>query len=220
MYRAILFDLDDTLYDLYTYRTGRLQRALVDIFATYTHLDHDALIHASVTEHVFMRQLPDFLRRRGIEDEALIAAACDVYERGWFEEMELADDAVHTLQELRKRFKLGLVTNGPSWSQRPKIERFGLAALMDVLVVSEEVGVAKPDPTIFRIALERLGITPAEALFVGDSPEHDLRGAAAVGMPCIWIDRHNKPLPNDVPPPMKRITRLAELPPLLEQLCI
>ena len=101
--------------------------------------------------------------------------------RDWFGRLVLFDDAVQTLEALRPRFKLGLVTNGPSRTQRPKIEQFQLIDYFDLLIVSEEVGVAKPDPTIFAIALERLGVAPSEALFVGDSPEFDLRRRGSGG---------------------------------------
>ena len=119
-------------------------------------------------------------------------------------------------EALRPRFKLGLVTNGPSRTQRPKIEQFRLIDYLDLLIVSEEVGVAKPDPAIFAIALERLGVAPSEALFVGDLPEFDLRGAAAAGMPFIWMNPRGEELPADVAQPIAVIERLTELLPLLD----
>ena len=220
MYRAILFDLDDTLYDFYSYRIKRLQSALVKILKRYKHLDQDQLISTAIVEQVYTAQLPAFLRCNGVEDESLIADACDSHALEWFERMVLADDTLQTLQTLHSRFKLGLVTNGPVRIQWSKIERFGLSKHMDTLVISDEVGVAKPDAAIFFIALERLDVTHAEALFVGDSPEHDLRGAYAAGIPCIWMNRRGASLPTNVPPPMATIMQLGDLPPLLEKLCI
>jgi HAD superfamily hydrolase (TIGR01509 family) len=149
-------------------------------------------------------------------DVSLIAAAHELFGRDWFGRLVLFDDAVQTLEALRPRFKLGLVTNGPSRTQRPKIEQFQLIDYFDLLIVSEEVGVAKPDPAIFAIALERLGVAPSEALFVGDSPEFDLRGAAAAGMPFIWMNPRGELLPADVAQPLAAIERLSELLPLLD----
>jgi len=216
MYQAILFDLDDTLYDLRSYRSERLRRALKPLLTYYPHLDVEALAQAAIAERVYREQLPDFLRRQGVDHDSLIAEAHTVFCHEWFEQLMLYDDTLHTLQALRPCYKLGLVTNGPAQTQRPKIERFRLAEYLDVLIVSEEVGIAKPDPAIFRLALERLETTPAESLFVGDSPEYDLCGAEAAGMPFIWMNPRHEVLPAGVGPPLASIERLAELPSLLE----
>jgi putative hydrolase of the HAD superfamily len=216
MYRAILFDLDDTLYDQRSYWRGRLRLALDVVRVRYTQLDHEALVGRAMAERVYMAQWPDFLRRQGVDDETLIAEAHEVFRREWFERMALADDAAPTLTALRSRYQLGLITNGPSEIQRRKIEHFRLVDYFDPLIVSGEVGVAKPDPAIFRLALERLGIEPAEALFVGDSPEYDLRGAAAAGVPFVWINPGGAELPEGFARPLATIGRLGELLEVLE----
>ena len=218
MYRAILFDLDDTLYDLRSYWRERLRLALELVRARHAHLDPEALALAAVSERVFIEHWPDFLRRQGVADEALIAEAHAVFRQEWFERMALAADALPTLVALRPRYKLGLITNGPSAIQRAKIERFGLVEYFDELIVSGEVGVAKPDPAIFNLALERLGVGPAEALFVGDSPEYDLRGAAAAGVPFVWMNPGGEELPVGLAPPLATIGRMGQLPGLLQAL--
>jgi 2-haloalkanoic acid dehalogenase type II len=218
MYRAILFDLDDTLYDLRSYWRERLRLALDVVRARYSHFDREALVGVAIAERVYMAQWPDFLRRQGIEDEALIAEAHEVFRRQWFEGLALADDTAQTLEALRPRYRLGLVTNGPSAIQRAKIEHFGLADYFDVLIVSEEVGVAKPDPAIFMLALERLGVEPAEALFVGDSPEYDLRGAEAAGMAFVWMNPSADQLPAGFKSPLATIARLGNLVAMMETL--
>jgi 2-haloalkanoic acid dehalogenase type II len=211
MYRAILFDLDDTLYDLRSYWRERLRLALDLVRTRYAHLDSEALALVAMAERVYIEHWPDFLRRQGVDDEALIAEAHGIFRQEWFERMTLAEDAGPTLAALRSRYKLGLITNGPSAIQRAKIERFGLAEYFDELIVSGEVGVAKPDPAIFRLALERLGVAPDEALFVGDSPEYDLRGAAAAGMPFVWMNPGAEALPEGIPQPLATIGRLGQL---------
>jgi putative hydrolase of the HAD superfamily len=210
-YKAILFDLDDTLYDLRSYWRGRLGRALDDVLTRYPHFDRDELMRTAIAEKVYIEKLPAFLRERGVEDEALIANAHDVFGRDWFARLELYEDAAQTLAALRPRYKLGLVTNGPSRTQRPKIEQFKLADHLDLLVVSEEVGVAKPDPAIFEIALDRLGVQASETLFVGDSIEFDMRGAASAGLPFVWMNPRDEALPADLPRPLAQIRRLDEL---------
>jgi putative hydrolase of the HAD superfamily len=211
MYRAILFDLDDTLYDLRSFWRDRLRLALDMVRVRYPHFDREALVDRAVAERVYMAQWPDFLRRQGVTDEPLIAEAHEVFRSEWFERLTLYDDALHTLAALRPTYRLGLITNGPSASQRPKIERFGLANYLDLMIVSGEVGVAKPDPAIFKLALDQLGVQPHEALFVGDSPEYDLRGAEAAGMPFVWMNPGGEDLPEGLGRPLAVIGKIGQL---------
>lgn len=215
MFQAILFDLDDTLYDLRTHRELQLRRTFGAVLGRDATLDLEALVAAGVAEQIFISQMSDFLRRHNVADEALVALAQERYRRHWFDDMALAPEIAAVLDALGRRFKLGLVTNGPAWSQRAKIERLGLAGRMQALIVSEEVGVAKPDPAIFLLALKQLEVGPEDALFVGDSPEADLAGAAAVGMRAVWVNPGDRPVPPGLPPPLAVIRRLPELLPLV-----
>jgi FMN phosphatase YigB (HAD superfamily) len=88
---------------------------------------------------------------------------------------------------------------------------------LDVLIVSGEVGVAKPEPAIFALALAQLGVGPAAALFVGDSLEYDLRGAAAAGIAFVWMNPRGEQLPAGFTPPLATIERLSDLPGLLDE---
>lgn len=214
-YKAIFFDLDDTLYDLRSYWRGRLSEAFEDVLARYPHFVHEELIQQAITQKVYIERLPAFLRAQGIDDEAVIAQAHALFRHGWFDRLELYYDATKTLEALRPHYKLGLITNGPSQTQRPKIERFQLAKYLDLLIVSEEVGVAKPDPKIFQIALDQIGLTPSEALYVGDSLEFDLPGAAAAQLPFIWMNPRHETLPAGLPQPLATVERLTDLLPLL-----
>lgn len=67
-----------------------------------------------------------------------------------------------------------------------KLERLGLATLVDTIVISESEGVKKPDPVIFQRALERLEVSPAEAVYVGDHPVADVQGSVAAGLSAVW----------------------------------
>src|SRR4029453_1017505 len=100
-YRAILFDLDDTLYDLRSYWRGRLHEAIVDLLAYYPRFDRNALVHQAIAEKVYIDKLPAFLRAQGVDDELLIASAQETFRRDWFGRLVLFDDAVQTLEALR-----------------------------------------------------------------------------------------------------------------------
>ena len=99
------------------------------------------------------------------------------------------DEVPEVLGELRSRgCKLIVVTN---WdvSVHEMLARTGLAPLLDGAVSSAEVGAAKPDPAIFRVALELAGVEAAQAVHVGDTPAEDGEGARAAGIRAVLLDR-------------------------------
>ena len=87
--------------------------------------------------------------------------------------------------------KLGVVSNAEG-QVAGDAERFGLAKFFDVIIDSHVVGVAKPDPRIFQIALERLGVSAAESVFAGDIYSIDVLGARAAGIDAAVIDQHGR----------------------------
>ena len=86
-----------------------------------------------------------------------------------------------------------------------------LALRFDVAVFSCELGVAKPDPTIYRVAAERLGVDPAECVFVGDGADGELAGAAAVGMTVLRTTEHNDTDPRWAGPAIAALDQLPDL---------
>ena len=90
------------------------------------------------------------------------------------------------LEELRKQYHIGVITNGPSEGQFRKLEHTGVLPYVETILISGEVGVAKPDPRIFRMAAERLGVKPEECVFVGDGFQLDVIGAKKAGMTPVW----------------------------------
>lgn len=211
-YDAILFDLDNTLYDYNAYWAQRLHWSLEPLRGRYPQFDISAAVERAMAGHVYPQEWPAFLSAAGIADEDLIAETLRRYRVNTYDQLALYADAAELLATLHQRYKLGLITNGPSFSQRPKIVQFALEQQMDVIVVSEEVGCAKPDPAIFHIALRALGVAPERALFIGDSLEHDLRGASAAGLDFVWMNPRGRVLPDGERRPVAIIARLAELP--------
>jgi putative hydrolase of the HAD superfamily len=111
----------------------------------------------------------------------------------WRSVHQLVPGALDLLRALRARgLATGIVSNAfdPGVLVRGELERLGVSALCDVVVLSSETGKRKPHPAGFRLALDALGIEPAEALFVGDRVREDVDGAAAVGMRtahAVWF---------------------------------
>ncbi len=97
---------------------------------------------------------------------------------------EGAESLLRCLQA--RKHPMAVVTNG-SKSQQDKIEALGASRYFEVVLVSEELGIAKPDPRIFRQALSRLNTAPDRSVFVGDSMEHDIAGARNAGMMTVYI---------------------------------
>lgn len=89
-----------------------------------------------------------------------------------------------------------VVTNGESRVQTEKMQRTGLARQVAAYVVSEDVGVRKPNPRIFAIAADKVGMRLAGAWLIGDSPEVDIGGANALGIPSAWV-RRGRTWPDD-----------------------
>lgn len=103
--------------------------------------------------------------------------------------MSWSDGAETLLRCLQARkHPMAVVTNG-SKSQRDKIEALEASRYFEAVLISEEVGIAKPDPRIFRQALSRLNTVPGRAVFVGDSMEHDIAGARNAGMMTVYIKK-------------------------------
>ena len=95
---------------------------------------------------------------------------------------------VPTLQALRQKgYVLGVITNGDTFAQTTKLASGKLADYFDVIVISQAVGIKKPDPRIYEIALERLGAEKQTALFVGDNPKTDILGAQNAGIDSFLI---------------------------------
>jgi putative hydrolase of the HAD superfamily len=104
----------------------------------------------------------------------------------------LPAESRRVLGSLRAGWKVGLLTNGTPAVQRRKVEALGLGDLVDAVLCAVDVGdgTGKPAASAFYAALERLGATPASAVFVGDDPEADLAGASAIGMKTIHVVAH------------------------------
>ncbi len=122
----------------------------------------------------------------------------------------LYDDAIPVIEELKKRgYRIGIITNGNARGQRPKIEKSGVFPYLDVLVISGDADVKKPDPRIFKLAADQLGLAVQECAFVGDMMRNDVYGAYRAGMVPIWIWPHNRDRYSEVK--VARIETLTDL---------
>lgn len=210
-YTTILFDLDNTLYDYTAYWRARLGWSLAEVQAAYPALDTGQIAQHAIARRIYAADFDAYLAACGVADASMRAQAVARYRVNWYDQLVLFAGVAELLERLATRYRLGLITNGPAHSQRPKIACLGLAQWMQCCIVSGEVGVAKPDPQIFGFALQQLDVSPQQAVYVGDSLEFDLHGAYAAGIDFVWLNRHATPLPPDVPVPHAIISELTQL---------
>jgi putative hydrolase of the HAD superfamily len=106
-------------------------------------------------------------------------------------ELVLFDDVMPALDDLKKRdLKIGLISNIEQ-NMTATLDKLGLSARLDIIVTSQDAGFAKPKPEIFRYALDKAGVQPADAVYVGDQYQVDIIGSKGAGMQGVLIDRDN-----------------------------
>ena len=222
--RAVLFDADHTLLDTSKAERCALRGALrgqslpcpastVDayraingaLWACYSRGEIDA---ASLSRERFRRLLAHL---RGNAENG--AALSDAYLDGISRRGDLLPGCRDALARLKRRYRLGLVTNGLDRVQRSRLRVARLERYFDVVVTSESSGFAKPDPRILHVALEALGVSASEALYVGDDLRIDGAAARAAGMAFVWMDRFG--VPDDVDTGGPRVRGLREVVDLL-----
>jgi putative hydrolase of the HAD superfamily len=103
-----------------------------------------------------------------------------------FEDVEPAIDELHRLG-----LRLGVISNFEAWLEQ-LLEHLAVTHRFEVVVISGVEGIEKPDPRIFRLAMERAGVEPDRSVYVGDNPELDVDAALAVGMYPVLIDRRGR----------------------------
>src|SRR5579875_1149734 len=132
------------------------------------------------------------LEQQGIADSSLVERLSELFRARRIACQRLFPESIAVLQALRRDYKLALLTNGAPDLQHEKINYFQLAPYFEVIVVSGEVGVGKPQPAIFQTVLKRLEVAPQDAIMVGDSLERDIVGASRSGMKGVWVNRHGQ----------------------------
>lgn len=217
----LLLDADDTLLDFRGTAPVALERACravlggwqPDWFELY-HEVNQALWRALEAGELTADELRD---RRFASFAERLGADVDGrdFDNRYLDELAAVarplDGALGVLERLSGRVGLAVATNGLAAVQSRRLEVAGLASHLRPVVISEEVGAAKPDPLFFEAALDRLGGPPRErVLMVGDGLETDIRGALAAGLPACWYNPSGAPAADGIVPTYE-IRRLADL---------
>jgi putative hydrolase of the HAD superfamily len=223
--KAILFDLDDTLI---THKEA-LEAALAFIYPAYPELakfySYPTFVAAwkeslnSYYQNLTTEPLSERERRinriakiwKPVHDNpspefclAVIANYLKAYEKNW----RPHDDVIPSLTHL-SHLPMGIVTNGHVQQQNQKLRVCGLDRFFKTVVTSEEAGVGKPQPAIFHLACQRLGVDPRNVIYVGDLIETDALGASNAGLIGVWINREG--IQDERAASVATISRLSEL---------
>lgn len=193
MYKAILFDFDDTLTD----RGALYRRYSYYIIDKYFNLPEGA------DKEAIVRQMCEWDKRgysdrievnnRIIERWKLSVTADQLQEELFYEGAKftvLEENVIETLEYLKQKYKLGMITNGSPVFQSNKIKSSGLEEYFDDIIISGNVGVHKPSKEIFFLSCEHLGVLPEEAVYVGDQMHNDIIGAENAGMTAVLYAKH------------------------------
>jgi len=224
--KAVLFDLGNTLVYQNPYKTFqkilgthgiiRTTEEIEEAFAK-TGREFDIEKHSSLSAHEFYTQLNiTILKHLGITNSNSLQALAEDIDIQWFKasKIHVYRDAKSTLAKLKKMgFKLGLITDGYKSDLEKILPKVGLQKFFDICVCGDTVGKRKPNPQVFRYALNQLNIRASEAVFVGDRIETDYVGAKKAGMTPVLIQRENN---KQVLTGVRSITSLNEVFKVLE----
>jgi putative hydrolase of the HAD superfamily len=188
-------------------RVRQLSEAAHEVWRAGAPSDYNERVHFSLGEGLHGEFVadgpePDRLRQfiPRLHEEAFVAALPDAHRgssatlvdtwcRARMSALSPYPETREVLNELGSRLPLALVTNGAAWLQRAKLAQTGIEDHFDVIVDSETVGVGKPSPEMFEVALGKLGVKRGDAVMIGNDLARDVAGARAAGVRPIWVHR-------------------------------
>lgn len=183
--RAVIFDMDDTLYGEKEYvRSG--YRQIAKLLPQIQNAEEKLW-------KLFEEKKPaidELLKQEGLDSEELKQECLKTY-RCQTPEIHLYRGVAELLTELRNQgFLLGIITDGRPEGQRAKIKALGLEGMVDEIIVTDELGGAelrKPNPASFRAMKEKLDVEYSQMCYVGDNIKKDFIAPQKLGMKCIWF---------------------------------
>lgn len=210
-FKAMLFDLDDTLID----RDKAVDNMFLNIFEKcYEDVKH-------TTKSEMLQRFKEYDKRSyGNSDKTKVLESLfnefppkyrlpshdiqDFWNNHFPQCFSVNQSTINILNTIKEQVEVAIITNGSTQRQKAKIINTNLNSCFDTIIISEEVGLSKPDKRIFELALNRLNVRPESALFVGDNLELDIGGSQSANIKGIWFNPHS--IKNDT-----EITPFAEI---------
>ncbi|MEU8765261.1 HAD family hydrolase [Streptomyces sp. NPDC048659] len=220
--RAVLWDIDDTIFDYASADHEGMRAHLAaeglaggdetveEALARWKELTtlHWRRFEAGGVDFLDQRRdrVRDFLGRPGLDAagaDAWFARYLAHYEAAW----ELFPDALPALDLLAGEYRQAVLSNSSIHNQERKLRVLGVRDRFEAVLCAAELGVAKPAAAAFHAACDTLGLPPEQVAYVGDQPDTDARGAAEAGLRGIWLDRAD----TGGRPELTRVTDLRQL---------
>jgi len=206
-YKAIFFDADDTLFDYVSAEREAFARTaaafglgsrLEEAHEVYRVHNHDVwreLEKGEISQDdLKIERFRRMLKALGTDDSPA-AAMSPYYLDRLSEQTQLLPGAEEAVRAAGESHTLVMVTNGLTSVQRRRFAAAPITRYFQRILISEELGVAKPDPAIFNSAMEEFSLRPEEVLLVGDSTSSDMPAARNAGMDFCWINPDRIPVP-------------------------
>jgi FMN hydrolase / 5-amino-6-(5-phospho-D-ribitylamino)uracil phosphatase len=218
--RAICFDLDNTLWDvwpvimraeqtMYAFLSQRYPKVVAGLTLEMMR----AAREQTAAAHPQMRHDFTFLRKQTLREhakefgyaEAMVEEAFDAFIQAR-NQVDLYDDVLPALDELRQTYRLFTASNGNA-----DLAKIGIAHYFERTIAARHAGALKPDPVIFQKVVEGTGLGLHEVVYVGDDPALDVEGSRRAGMQSIWLNRADASWPAELGRPPRTVRSLAEL---------
>lgn len=208
MLRAVFFDIDDTLFSTSTFAERAREHSVDAMIAMGVRCSRDAMLRelkeviqefSSNFEHHYDKLLSRLPLEAtiGLNLPLVVAAGVVAYHETKFRDLCAYDDVTEVLRILSETdLILGIISNGLTIKQMEKLIRLRVYQYVTptAIFISDQVGVAKPNPKVYRRAVDRVGVHPGEALHVGDHPVNDVDAARKAGLHTVWNRREGKHL--------------------------
>lgn len=212
-YKAIMFDLDNTLLNFEVCERQAILGTLIacsislngipetrflETFETFNSKYWQQRHHLTPTELIEKSYQDTFAKLQ------LTAPNFDCLSQSYWHIFnnsgELEQDVHQILPVLSEKYRLAVVTNGLASAQNSRLKAAGLDHYFEAVVISEAVGYAKPAPEIFQYAMIHLNVTTAEVLYIGDSLKYDYEGARRAGIDFCYYNRSGKKIGEGIQP--------------------
>lgn len=227
-YSIVLFDADETLFDFKRSERYAFEQTLIQ-YHLDQNLEHHLKIYQEINDGIWKEFEEGKITQKTLKVERFrrLARALhadfdeEEFARSYMGHLGEASFLLEGSQELVKslygQYRLGIITNGLTEVQTRRIRQSIIGKYFEEIVISEEIGVAKPDARIFQYTLERFGQTDkAQVLMVGDNLSSDIRGGRDFGIDTCWFNPSGLPNATSIHPNYE-IRSLEELQTLLNR---